>query len=333
MNPLHFTNLFAAAIFVGAVPIFAQDQPEPANDAVKKVGKYVFKPIEIKPSPHHFYYEGRFLFINRESSPVMIFGFDKPLDGKFVPRFIEFQTLKDGKWEKLPSGFCGTGAQDFALRPGKEYEVITGLASFQEQDAPLTGKIGVDGYWSEPFVLDWKKDRSNGKFDLARKENLENVRKLFAKAGFKKERLESDDFCSWLLEAMIKEASAKDVEDLFPTFAGKLAVFPVLQLNGSIKIEFESDKPENFPREYSGYFVLDPRKFSKTWFREAVKQHVSVGEWGEGVKMELDDGSNFDSPFFLSIEYVPFDHAKRPSKEDSEKLFRKMLGVLDGWLK
>jgi hypothetical protein len=323
----------AVAGFLAAGHAVAEDKPEESAKAVKKFGNYVFKPIEIKPSPHFFYYEGRFLFINKESSPVMIYGFDEPLGGKFEPRFLEFQILKDGKWEKLPSGYCGTGAQDFPMLPGKEYEFVTSLVNFKEQDTPLTGKIGVNGCWSEPFVLDWKKDRSAGKFEQARKENFEKARALFAKAGFREELLAGDDFCSRLLEAMIKEASAKDVEDSFPAFAGKLEVFPAIQLNGSIMIEFESDKPEGFPREFSGHFVLDPVKFSPEWYREAVKRDVSVWKREDSMKMELDDGSNFDSPFYLSIIYEPFDKTKRPSKEDAKKVFRTMLGVLDGWLK
>lgn len=342
MNPLYFAQLLAfhnrhcfwilaAAIFAGAVPVVAQDQPEEPAAAVKKVGNYVFKPIEIKPSPHGGY-KGRFLFINKESSAVKIHGFDEPLDGKFVPRFLQFQVLKEGKWEEIQVGYCGTGAQDFAMQPGKEYEFIAGLDSFDEQDAPLTGKIGAGDYWSEPFVLDWKKDRSSGKFDLARKENFEKVRAGFAKAGFKQELLAGDDFCTRLLQAMMKETSAKGMADSFHPFAGKLDEVPWVQLNGSIRIDFESGDSRASKTEFRGYFVLDPRRFSPEWFRKAVKQHVRVAELTDCINMELDDGSNFDAPFYLSIYYKPFDHAKRPSKEDSEKLFRSMLGVLDGWL-
>lgn len=48
--------------------------------------------------------------------------------------------------------------------------------------------------------------------------------------------------------------------------------------------------------------------------------------------MRLEDGSGFDSPLYLSINQVPFENAKRPSKEDSEKLFRSMLANLEKWL-
>ena len=329
----HWFLACAVAVFLAAVHTVAGDQPETPVEAAKKVGSHTFKPIEIKPSPHGFYYEGRFLFINKESSPVMIFGFDEPIGGKFEPRFVEFQILRNGMWQKLPTGYCGTGAQDFPMLPGKEYEFATSLVNFMEQDAPLTGKIGLSGYWSEPFVLDWKEDRRAGKFEQARKENVEKARALFTKAGFKKELLAGDDFCSRLLDAMIRQASAKDVTDSFPSFTGKLEVFPVIQLNGSIKIEFESDMPEVFPREYSGYFVLDPVKFSPEWYREAVKRDMSVWQREDGIGMELDDGSSFDAPLYLSINYAPRAQAKRPSKEDAGTVFRNMLEVLDGWLK
>lgn len=320
------------AIFASALPIFAQDQPVAPTEVVKKVGKYVFKPIEIKPYPGGTGYEGRFLFINKEASPVEIFGYHEPLDGKFDLRFVEFQVLKDGKWEAIPVFSCGTGAQQFSMRPGKEYQFFASLWRFDEQDTPLTGRIGTDDYWSEPFVLDWKKDRSAGKFDLATKENAEKVRKLFAKAGFKKELLVGDDFCSRLLQEMMKETSAKGMADSFHPFVGKLDVTPSIQLNGSIRIDFASDESRNYRTEFTGWFVLDPRRFSSEWFRKAVKRHVEVGEWGDGMKMELNDGSHFNAPFYLKVIYEPFDHAKRPSKEDSEKWFRSMLGVLDSWL-
>ncbi len=321
-------QIITLTMLLGEIPTVAQEQTETPKEAVKKVGSYVFKPIEIKPSPFGEY-EGRFLFINKESSPVRISGFNEPLDGTFEPRFVEFQMLKDGTWENIPVGYCGTGAQDFAMQPGKKYEFVTSLDSFKEQDAPLNGKIGVDGYWSEPFVLDWKKDRNGGTFELARKQNLEKARALLAKAGFKKELLKGDDFCGRLLQTMMKETSAKGIEGSFHPFAGKLDVTPGIELNGSIRIDF----PRDGRGEYQGWFVLDPSRFSPAWFRKAVKQHVEASEWGEGVEMKLDDGSSFNSPFYLCIKYVPLDHAKQPSKEDSEKVFRNMLGVMDGWLK
>jgi hypothetical protein len=327
-----FRNI-AVVVILGAVPAFAQEQKETPVEAVKKIGSYVFKPIEIKPSFNDSGYDGKFLFINKELSPVMIFGSDEPLGRKFEPMYLEFQTLKDGRWKELQVGYCGTGAQQFAMQPGKEYVFEVSLDYFDEQDAPLTGKIGLDGYWSEPFVLDWKKDRSAGKFKQARKENFEKARALFAKAGFKNELLEGDDFCNRLLQTMMKETSAKDMATSFHPFVGKLDVNPWMRLDGSIRIDFTSDEIRDFDAEYTGWFVLDPRKFSPELFRKAVKQHVEASKWGEGVEMELNDGSNFKAPFYLCIKYEPFDKAKRPTNEESEKLFRNMLGVMDGWLK
>jgi hypothetical protein len=328
---LHSFMLYALALLVGAVPVVAQEQTQVPLDEVNKIGSYVFKPIEIKPSPFE-QYEGRFLFINKESSSVRISGFDEPIGRKFKPRFTQFQTLKDGMWKEIQVFYCGTGAQDFAMKPEMEYEFVMYLDSFKEQDAPLTGKVGVDGYWSEPFVLDWKSDRSAGKFELAKKERLEKVRTHFAKAGFKKELLEKEDFCSRLLQSMMKETTAKGIADSFHPFEGKLNVVPAIQLNGSIRIDFGSDIVLDHETEYTGWFVLDPNRFSPAWFRKVVNLHVDTGDWGEGVKMELDDGSSFDSPFYLSIIYEPFGNAKRPTQKEAEKLFLRMLGVMEGWL-
>lgn len=311
-----------------SIPVGVQ---EPA-EATPIAADYVFKPIEIKSAPGGEGYEGRFLFINKSKKPVMISGFDEPLDGKFLPRFERYQILKDGKWTELEVGYCGTGAEDFAMTSDKEYQFFPGLWRFDVQDTPLTCKVGLGEFWSEPFVLDWKKDRAEGKFEKATAENLAKLRVQFGKAGFKKELLAGDDFCKRLLGAMMKETSAKDIAASFQPFVGKLDVTPGIQLDGTIRIDFTSDETRDYNTEYRGWFSIDPRKLSPEWFRKATKKHVEVSKWGEGIQMEMDDGNHFRAPLRLCINYVPFDKSKRPSQEDAEKLFKRMLGVLDGWL-
>ena len=89
----------------------------------------------------------------------------------------------------------------------------------------------------------------------------------------------------------------------------------------------------DFKSVYSGLFLLDPRRFSPQWFHKAAQRHVKAGKWGEGMKMELDDGTWWDSPLYLSIEYLPFGNEKAPSVEESEALLKRMLNVLAGNLK
>lgn len=321
--------MIAAVMIAGVLPVIAQEQPP----TPPKESEYVFKPIEIKPAPGGRNYKGRFLFINKSAKPVMVSGFDEPINGKFEPRFERYQILKDGKWTELFMGYCGTGAMDFAMKPGKEYQFFPSLWGFKAQDTPLTCKVGFGDFWSESFVLDWKKDSSEGKFAKATTENFKKVRAEFAKVGFNKELLVGDDFCKRLLGAMMTETTAKDMAGSFQPFVGKLDVTPGINLDGTIRIDFESEREGSYNNHYQGWFSLDPKKFSAKWFRNAVKKHVTVSKWGDGFQMNLDDGKSFTSPLYLSINYELSNKSKLPSKEESEKLFRRMLGVLDTWLK
>jgi len=320
---------FHAIMLAAALPVFAQDPPEtPA-----KLPDYAFKPIEIKPSPSDGVYEGRFLFINNTSQPVEIPSFDEPVGGRVVPQFLRYQALKDGTWSELEVGYCGL-ADQIQMEPHKAYEFVVSLGTFDESEMPVTGKIGVGDFWSEPFVMDWKKDRGAGKFAQARQENFAKVRAAFSKAGFKQELLEGDDFCFRLLQIVMNPSSGKAAAAAaFPPFVGRLNVVPGIGLDGKIRIDFGSDEIRDYDTEYRGWFSIDPAKFTPEWFRTAIKEHVRVSDWGDGIQMELDDGSAFDSPLFFQVICEPFDKSKRPSKEGAGKVFAKMLENLDGWLK
>ena len=272
----------------------------------------------------------------------MVSGFDKPVKGKFEPRFIRYQTLNGGVWNDLEIGYCGTGAEDFPIKPLASYEFHVGLFPFHEQDAPLTGRIGFDvfageqrgweEYWSYPFVLDWKKDRDSGEFASVKKEHYKKLRAAFSKAGFREDLLVGDDFCSRILQSMMKETQRQESTSSFKPFLGKLDVTPAFGLDGKVRIDFYSDETRNSGTEYTGWFSLDPRKFSPQWFGEAAKHYVDVGNWGDdGIEMEL--GSSFDSPLYVCINYVPFDKSKIPTEEEAEALFTKMLHVLGECLK
>jgi hypothetical protein len=324
------SHLIAAAILAAGFPLAAQDQPE----APAKLPKYAFKPIEVKPSPDDGVYEGRFLFINNTSSPVTVPSLDEPVGSRLAPYFVDFQMRKGNEWSDIETGYCGL-ADDIPLAPHKAYEFVVSLSSFHESETPVTGKIGVGDFWSEPFVMDWKKDRAAGKFAQAKQANFANARAAFAKAGFKPELLEGDDFCFRLLQVLMKPTSGKTAaEASFPPFAGRLDVIPRIELDGKIRIDFESDETRNYDNDYNGWLSLDPARLTPEWFRAAVKEHVSVSQRGDGgVSMELDDGTSWRAPFFLQINCEPFDKSKRLSKEDALKVFTQMLRNVDGWLK
>jgi hypothetical protein len=82
------------------------------------------------------------------------------------------------------------------------------------------------------------------------------------------------------------------------------------------------------PLETTSFAALDHfRPFAKSHCRlrlgSAQTERTSLVTFG--------NGSN--APVYLSINYASLEQARQPSKEDSEKVFRNMLGVLDGWLK
>ncbi len=325
-----------------ATPAIGHADEEPERQ-VASSSNYEFSPIAVTPSPYGEYYHGRFLFINKTPSPVMVSGFDKPVDGKFAPRFVRYQILEDGKWKEIQLGYCGTGAQSFAMKPGNSYEFHDTLSYYPEQDTPLTGRIGFtapagddDGwieYWSQPFVLDWKKDRESGEFATARKEYYKKLRAVFSKAGFKEELLVGDDFCSRLVLSMMKPASVSEKSTGFRPFSGKLEGTPVLELDGKIRMDFSGEEKRDYTSVYSGTFILDPRKFSPRWFREAAGHHVEVGKYGDGLAMTLDDGTWWDSPLYLNIKYTPLKNGKVPSAGESKALITAMLNVLADALK
>ena len=307
------------------------EAPSPARPS-----DYIFKAIKIEPSAVDGEYTGHFRFVNRLSKPVRVSGFGEPYHGRFTPRFVGFEVLLDGAWKDQKIGYCGTGAQDFTMKPKVPYEFICGLWAFEEQEAPLTARIRVgDDFISEPFVLDWKRDRASGAFATARKRNFQEVRSAFAKAGFKPELIKGDDFCERLLRAVVK-ATGSGREDGFAEFKGKLDVTPDIEINGNIRIDFGSEDGEG-RENYQGWWVINPNKFNPAWFRKTARRHVKASPWGDGLEMELDDGSAFwdtDVRLYLCIKYVPSDKTvKLPTVEKAKQMSMKMLDNLEQWLK
>jgi len=183
-------------------------------------------------------------------------------------------------------------------------------------------------------VLDWKKDRANGAFTAAREKHDKTVRELFSKAGFKDDVLVEEVFCSRLLQSMINPtAGQQQSTTAFKPLPGNLEAIPVLEIDGTIRIDFSCDEKQNRESRYSGTLILDPKKFNPTWFRQAAKRHATAYKRGDDLVMELDDGSWWKSPLYLSIEYHPLANEKTPSAEDSKERFKNMLNILAGCLK
>jgi hypothetical protein len=184
-------------------------------------------------------------------------------------------------------------------------------------------------------VLDWKKDRESGEFASVKKEHFKKLRAAFFKAGFKEELLVGDDFPSRLLQSMMKQTTTPEAAaGSFQPFVGALNVIPFIELNGNIRINFQSDDLREDSPQYQGWVSLNPSRFSPRWLQGAAERYVSATVWGDhGMGMRLNDGTYFDSPLFLSINYVPHDKSKVPTVKDSETLFKRILDVFAQWLK
>ncbi len=97
---------------------------------------------------------GVFTFRYENSVPIKFFGFSKPKNGEFVPRFTGYKVYKKNEWQMLPIGYCGTGAETFILQPGVDYEMHITLAinNFKEGDLISLSLDSQNGeFWSEPF--------------------------------------------------------------------------------------------------------------------------------------------------------------------------------------
>jgi hypothetical protein len=97
---------------------------------------------------------GVFTFRYENSLPIKFFGFAKPMNGEFKPRFTSYKIYKNNEWKMLPIGYCGTGAETFILQPGVDYEMHITLAinNFKEGDLISLSLDSQNGeFWSEPF--------------------------------------------------------------------------------------------------------------------------------------------------------------------------------------
>jgi hypothetical protein len=196
----------------------------------------------------------------------------------------------------------------------------------------------VGEFTSEPFVLDWAKHRANGAFVAAKKRNFQEVRTGLAKAGFRPELLEADDFCARLLHSAVVEATHPGRGDVLAKFTEKLRVTPSVELNGNIRIDFASDDsgPADGSPIYRGFWVLNPKKFNSAWLEKTAPKHVDVSRWGTKVEMKLDDGSEYwgtDVRFYFSMDYVaPSAALSVPTDEAAKRTVLRILENLKSWL-
>jgi hypothetical protein len=73
---------------------------------------------------------GFFTFRQTTRHSLPVYGFEEPTNGRFHPRFVEYQFQTNGAWRSLPICYCGTGAQSYSLRSGHTYRLKVELFAF-----------------------------------------------------------------------------------------------------------------------------------------------------------------------------------------------------------
>lgn len=113
-----------------------------------------FEPSTKEQRPATVLY-GVFAFRHPGPQPLKFWGFDPPSkEGKFIVRFPDYEVQIEGGWQKVPVGYCGTGATAYALAPDTDYFLLVPV------DHPrLSNTTGIrisastesGEFWSDPF--------------------------------------------------------------------------------------------------------------------------------------------------------------------------------------
>jgi len=292
-----------------------------------------FNTLSISPSADGTY-EGRFLLLNKGSNRVLV-GSSNEAKERLEPMFVSFQKFEGNKWVDIQMGYSGAAVAEYSLEPGVPCEFTTSLFGFDEQNVPVRGRIGIDGVWSEPFVLDWALDKKNGRFRKARENRLQSVREALAGAGFSKDLLEGDDFSERLLGALMNETTSEQAKaaSLEP-FLGNLNVVPDVLSSGLIQFKFASKEADTDHEAYKGWLVINPGKFTSKWFQGHLSDSVKIAKRGEGVRMEFGDHLepwSDQASMYINIIYDPVDTEKNVDIQSARIVFLRMLGSLREW--
>lgn len=325
MKVINRINVFAVLVLASGTSCPLGKEPVPASPGHVELGV-----LDIRPSFDGESYEGRFRFVNHGTQPLKISGNWKPVNGKFWPTNIQYQILRNGQWEMVRTTSHGL-LHPREMLPKTPYEYIVDLGAFDEQDTPLTCRIGVewDQYWSPPFVLDWKSDRKVGKFLAAKKAHIKMLREAFLKSGFRKELLEDEQFPHHLVKSMLDRMTANGAADRwFGPYRGKLIVWTSFLPNGNVIVNFDvaADRKDHF--NYSGQLQWNPNKLSRNWFQAHRRKCISASGREPGEPLEVDSHSvlmSFDSENLVDLEL----REREPSTCMMDIFHRKSINSLD----
>jgi hypothetical protein len=243
----------------------------------------------------------------------------------YTASHVGFEVEENGRWRELEVGYCGIPAE-FAVPPGGECLVAIDLFAFRESEVSVTGRVQLAGYTSESFVLDWPTDRSQGRFHLAKKKYLAEIRTLLRRAGFRVSATEGEDFCRRFLWAILSTTQTPDSG--FAPFRGDLDVIPLECPGGNLQFAFHGDCVVENDYRYVGMLVLNPSTFTPGWYRAAAQANAVIRTRGNERTLVFDDGSGFCTEanrLYFEIRYHVAAGETPPDQDASKRLLARML--------
>jgi hypothetical protein len=122
---------------------------------------YEFKFTKAGPADKDGYQWGYFKFRWKGDKPVRLWGFGFEKDGSFSPRFETYSKKLKGAWAEVKVGYCGTGAETYALEPNKDYVFKIALEQHSEDAEQWVVKLDGEkiSVVSEPFNVTTKKKK------------------------------------------------------------------------------------------------------------------------------------------------------------------------------
>jgi hypothetical protein len=120
-------RLFLVLLLV-ITPFALADEPPHTKYGFQRMREADFLPraqyrlsfLRTEPDKHYGRI-GLFTFRHTLDHPLKLFGFGFQKDGSLRVRFEQFSRRQDNRWQEVRVGYCGTGAQSYALDPNRDY--------------------------------------------------------------------------------------------------------------------------------------------------------------------------------------------------------------------
>ncbi len=140
--------VFSVAVAEAGEPVLSKyDFSNPSKSKLPDAGRYHLALLRIVPDRNQEPM-GLFAFRHTLDEPLKIWGFGFQKDGTMQVRFEKFSKWEGNRWTEVGVGYCGTGAQTYALEPNHDYLLRVPLWPFAK-----SGERGVVLLSGTPFSL------------------------------------------------------------------------------------------------------------------------------------------------------------------------------------